>query len=226
MAKGTTRVLGVSTWTPDYEEPNHLPWPDIEKTLGRQIPDEHRVEIFKARQRYFAWVSTFDQGVPLEHVKILRDRLLALCGEIYGMKNSVDGAPRYWEPDECAQELLGEDAGAGDIDRALDGLEWQQGCDVRGKFDSLAAACLELSTTLNKPVISSMVTGRTSEAMAFDALYDVLEKNAPTWDFKPREDSPDFVKLVMWMIGWSDFKQVKNKIKNARAHHKKCIAGG
>ena len=226
MAKGKKRVLGVSTWTPDYEEPSQLPWPDIENTLGRQIPDEHRVEIFKARQRYFAWISTFDQGVPLEHVKKLRRRLLRLCGEIHSMKNSVDDASRYWEPDEYAQKLLGKGAGAGDIDRAFNGLEWQHACDIRDTFDSLAAECLELLKALNKPAILTMVTDGTSDAMAFYDLYDVLAKTAPTWDFKPREDSPDFVKLVMWMIGWSDFKQTKNKIKNARADYKKRIAGG
>jgi len=226
MAKGTKRILGVSTWTPDYEEPSQLPWPDIEKTLGRQIPDEHRVEIFKARQRYFAWISTFDQGVPLEHVKKLRRRLLRLCGEIQSMQNSVDDASTYWEPDEYAQKLLGKDAGAGDIERALNGLEWQQGCDVRGKFDSLAAACFELMKNLYKPAISSMVINETSDAMAFYALYQFLEKTAPTWGFKPTEKSPDFVKLVAWMIGGSNTAKVRDKIKNARADRKKRISGG
>jgi hypothetical protein len=109
MAKGVKRILGVSSRASDYDEPSQLPWPEIEKTRGRPIPDAHRVKIFKARENYFGMRAAYI-GVPLEHVKQLRRRLCTLCREICRIKKSADDAYKNRAIDgdvECAQKLLG-----------------------------------------------------------------------------------------------------------------------
>ena len=226
MAKGIPRVLGVSSWTPDYEEPDHLPWVDLEGSLGRAIPDTDRVEIFEARQHYFMSLAAYNQGAPQQHVNKLRDRLRALCGELHHIKIIVDDAPASGGDEEkFAQKILGKDAVAGDIEAAFNGLAWQYGGDLRNKFNSLTAECLELIITLIKPNDFAPVTGPgIPDVMAFNELFGALHKAAPRWGFTATENSPDFVKLVMWMIGQSSFRKVLNKIKNARAVHKERVA--
>ena len=168
----------------------------------------------------------YRQAPPQAEVDMLQNRIRNLCKEMHRIAAATQKLLGSEAEDEVVQDILGKTATGDGLRRAFDGLAWQYGNDLKEKFDAVASACCEIEAILREPDGFAPVTSSSPpDVLAFNDLYEKLADSAPIWGFRPTENSPNFIRLVMWMIGWSDFKQAKNKIMNTRANHKRRIAG-
>lgn len=186
--KGPQRILTVSSTTPDYRSPAHLPWQEIEALVGVGFSDAARTAIFEAREQYRESLDQYCNAPALRETEDLRDELLSLCRRLHRIYVVVH---QHNNPD--TDEATTE--------RAFDGLAWWHGGNLRDALTQVAQGCAEIDSVLSRePDDFAVITmHRPPEVMAFDEFYGRLTDAGDALGFRLSEKSERFVRLVGWV---------------------------